>query len=134
MEKKIIEISIENLKSIPLEDVRFIMMAEGGAMGEPGAVYIVADGDNVFHCNYVYHDIKFSDIEEALPMLKESKFGLFGIDSITPKGWNYVNLGMGNHLIVRDDAYSEFIEIVGKDTEPSELYGLWFDVALKMAK
>lgn len=124
----------EDLKNIPLGEVHFIMMAEGGAMGEPGAVYIVTDCGDVFHCNYVYEDIKYSEIEEALPMLKECEFGLFGIDSTTPEGWNYVNLGMGNHLIVKDDVYSEFIEIVGKDTEPSKLFGLWFDAALQMAK
>lgn len=29
---------------------------------------------------------------------------MFDLDSKVPKGWNYVNLGMGNHLIVLQES------------------------------
>lgn len=57
------------------------------------------------------------------------KFGMFGLDSSAPKGWNYVNLGMGNHLIVRDDMIAPFMERIGEDAEPSEVYMKWMEVA-----
>ena len=132
MEKKVIKIKKEELKGLSCHDVHFVMMAEGGAMGEPGAVYIVKNPGKVYHCNYVYEDITYKEVEEALPMLKESKFGLFGYDSTTPEGWNYVNLGAGNHLIVREDVYDEFIDIVGEDKAPSKIYGTWLDAALEI--
>ena len=50
---------------------------------------------------------------------------MFVLDSSAPKGWNYVNLGMGNHLIVRDDMIALFMEQIGEDAEPSEVYMKW---------
>lgn len=43
--------------------------------------------------------------------------------------WNYVDLGMGNHLIVHNDVYPEFKKKT-KDLPPHEIYAKWVDIAL----
>ena len=35
---------------------------------------------------------------------------------------------MGNHLIVRDDMIAPFMEQIGEDAEPSEVYMKWMEV------
>lgn len=54
---------------------------------------------------------------------------MFGIGSSGPEGWNYVNLGMGNHLIVNDAVYEEFMGYIGENDSPSIVYGKWMKIA-----
>lgn len=61
-----------------------------------------------YRVNYTYGDISLKTIGEYFPVFRECKFGFLGMGSSVPEGWNYVNLGMGNHLIVKDEVYSEF--------------------------
>ena len=49
-------------------------------------------------------DVNIKTVQKMFVPLPKRKFGMFGLDSSAPKGWNYENLGMGNHLIVRDDS------------------------------
>ena len=118
------------LLELNADDVCFISLAESGAMGFPGTVNFITKDACIYQCNYMYGDIKTQDIMSSLPMLDKCKFGLFGIDSKVPNGWNYVNLGAGNHLIVRDDVYKEFMKRKGDIEEPCQIYGKWMDWAL----
>ena len=59
MERVIHEICNEDLKKAAFSNAQFVMIAEGGAMGEAGAVLIVTAGGSVFHCNYVFGDVDF---------------------------------------------------------------------------
>jgi len=124
-----IELCKANINKTLFEDVMFFSLAESGAMGEPGAIWMFAKTGIVYHFNYVFGDVKISKVEKLFPVLAECKFGMFGIGSSIPKGWNYVNLGMGNHLIVNDEMYPAFREIVPEDTEPSIAYMKWMDAA-----
>ena len=40
-----------------------------------------------------------------------------------------IKLGMGNHLIVNDEVYGRFIELLGAVEEPSVVYGKWRELA-----
>lgn len=53
-------------------------------------------------------------------------------NSSVPEGWHYVNLGMGNHLIVSDKVYEKFISEFLNDADPSILYQNWIEVAGKI--
>ena len=44
--------------------------------------------------------------------LSKCKFKMFGLDRLALKGWNYVNLGMGNHLIVKNDMIQTLVLIL----------------------
>lgn len=128
MEKLISEICNSDMKKAAFKNAQFIMIAESGAMGEAGAVYIMTQGGSIFHCNYVYGDVKLAKLFRSVPVLKEWNEGLYDDNSST-NGWNFVYLGAGNNLFIREDAYDEFFDIMGTDKNPSELFATWLSVA-----
>ena len=130
--KKPIDLCNADLNKATFKNVMFFSFAEGGAMGEPGAVYFLVKSGEMYHFNYAYGDVKLNKVQKLFPVLSECKFGMFGLDSSVPDGWNYVNLGMGNHLIVNDEVYPRFIEELGTDIEPSVAFMNWMIIAEKM--
>lgn len=130
--KKPIDLCNADLNKATFKNVMFLSFAEGGAMGEPGAILFYLKSGELYHLNYVFGDVKLNKVQKFFPVLSECKFGVFGLDSSVPEGWNYVNLGMGNHLIVNDAVYPRFIEELGTDIEPSVAYMNWMRIAEKM--
>lgn len=122
------------LKKDMFEDVAFFKIAEGGAMGEAGGVVWVRKNGEAFHCNYCYGDVSIEDLQNAFEPLKNSSFGLFGLCSTVPEGWEYVSLGMGNHLIVFKSVYEEFQELTKDVQRESEMYRCWFEVAITITR
>lgn len=123
-----IELCNRDLKKSIFTDIMFFSLAEGGAMGEPGGVFFFDKNGQTYHFNYVFGDADMGKVERLFPVLGDCEFGIFGLDSKVPEGWNYVNLGMGNHLIVNDAVYPKFAEILGEE-EPSVVYGKWVEIA-----
>ena len=115
-----------------LEDVMFFKIAEGGAMGESGGVIWVRSNGESYHLNYCYGNISMADLMKAFNPLKECCFGIFGMGTVVPKGWQYVNLGMGNHLLVADKVFGEFKGRTMDIKRASELYGKWYEVAIQI--
>ena len=132
MSSNIIELCNDELTNEIFKDVMFLSFAEGGAMGEPGGILFFVKSGDFYHLNYVYGDIELKKVKVLFPVLGECQFGMFGIGSIVPKGWNYVNLGMGNHLIVNDEVYDLFKEELGDEERASEVYRKWVGVAEKV--
>lgn len=126
---KIIGLDRENLNKEFFENILFFMIAEGGAMGEPGAIKFVKTDGNLYHLNYVFGDFKIEEILAVFPTLGECDFCLFGMDSKVPKGWNYVNLGMGNYLIVKSEVYPPFKKLISKCKSAGEIYQSWINHA-----
>ena len=131
---KTIELGRENLNKEFFENILFFMIAEGGAMGEPGAVNFVKTDGNLYHLNYVFGDFKYEEILAVFPTLGECEFGMFGMNSKVPKGWNYVDLGMGNSLIVKSEVYPSFKKLIGKCKSAGEIYQSWIDYAENIIK
>ncbi|MBE6993766.1 MAG: methyltransferase domain-containing protein [Ruminococcaceae bacterium] len=67
--------------------------------------------------------------ENGYPIIDQCRFGMFGINSEVTDGWVYVNLGMGNHLIVRQDRCDGFAPLISGCKSPSEIYQRWLDYA-----
>lgn len=88
-----------------LDDVMFFKIAEGGAMGEPGGVTWARSNGESYHLNYCFGNIAMADLMNAFKPLKECCFGISGMGMVVPKGWRYVNLGMGNHLLVSNQVF-----------------------------
>ena len=122
------------LKKEMFEDVAFFKIAEGGAMGEAGGVVWVRNNGDSFHCNYCYGDVSIEDLKNAFEPLKNSSFGLFGLCATVPEGWEYVSLGMGNHLIVSKSVYEEFQKLTKDVQRESEMYRCWFEVAITITR
>lgn len=124
-----VELCNADLKKSIFKDVMFMSIAEGGAMGEPGAIWFYQKSGVLYHCNYAFGDIKIDKVEKLFPTIANCEFGMFGLDSSVPEGWNYVNLGMGNHLIVNDSVYGRFVEQLGDIEELSAVYMRWMEIA-----
>ena len=84
---------------------------------------------DIFFINTIHSDIGVEKNEEFFPPIKQCSFGLFGYDSVVPKGWNYVNQGFGNHLLVADEVYGEFCELTKDCKSVVDYYPNWFDAA-----
>lgn len=131
--KQIIEMEKATLSTVPFDKAKYFSFAEGGAMGEMGGVLMVTSDGEVYHANHCFGDISYDDLVAVFPLLGKCSFRLFGEGSTTPKGWNYVDLGMGNHLIVHEDVYLEFKKKI-KGLRPSEIYQKWLDLAVSKDK
>lgn len=116
------------------EKIWFFKIAEGGAMGSPGDVTFITNDGTVYGFNYIYADTTFDDVREFFPAIAKCMFAMFGKGSIVPKGWKYVNLGMGNHLLVSEEIYDEFSIEVKEVKKVSEMYAVWQDKAHKVMK
>ncbi|MBR3382022.1 MAG: hypothetical protein IKG85_03155 [Clostridia bacterium] len=124
-----IELNNSTFSRSILDKATFFQIAEGGAMGEPGGIIILTEDGTVYHANYCFGDLKWETIQHAFPIIEQCRFGMFGIDSEVPNGWNYVNLGMGNHLIVRQDRYDKFSPLISDCKSPGEIYQKWLGYA-----
>lgn len=129
---KRLELCNADINKALFKNVLFFSVAEAGAMGEAGAVLFYVKSGELYYFNYVYGDVDMKKVETKFPILAECSFGIFGMNSSVPKGWHYVNLGMGNHLIVNDKVYDKFISEFPNDADPSILYQNWIEVAGKI--
>ena len=111
------------------EPAAFFALAESGAMGEPGSVYFYNKNGNLYYFNYARSGINMNKVRELFPALAICKLRVFGNDNNAPKGWNYMSLGMGNHLIINEIVYDEFIESLEDEYRPSKVYGMWMEIA-----
>ena len=131
---KRLEVCNADINNALFKNVMFFSIAEAGAMGEGGAVLFYVKSGELYYFNYVYGDVDMEKVKNKFPALAKCRFGVFGMDTSVPKGWHYVNLGMGNHLIVSDTVYNQFISEFSEDVEPSILYQNWVEVAGKVLK
>ena len=124
----------EELEDGILTDVMFFKIAEGGAMGTPGEVIWVRGNGESYCFNYCYGKIPLGELMKRFQPLRECCFGIFSMGVAIPKGWEYVNLGMGNHLLVAETVFEAFKEETKEITRASALYGKWYDIANKIIK
>lgn len=122
----------QNFQKILYDDVVFFSLAEWGAMGCPGEVIVVTKHKNTVKW---YRFNTMNDDEEMLyaifPPLETFECRMFGKVKGIQEGWHYVDLGVGNHLFVRDDYYAAFQrEIDGLYAQyESEIYASWAGIA-----
>lgn len=128
-ENGIFQVNNEMLCEEMFEDVAFFMFAEGGAMGEMGCVTWLQEDGRKYHGNYCFGDIDLDKLDSLFPVFGKCTFGMFGHGSKVPRGWKYVNLGMGNHLVVNKKYYDAFDEKTKDCTDPAEYYQKWQQVA-----
>lgn len=128
MEPVITDLHNNDLKKGIFTNTQFIFFAEQGAMGEPGNVLLITAGGSIFHCNYCFGDISLSRLCWCVPVLKECNFDVLGDNIRISDKWNHKYLGVGNHLLIRNDVYSRFKEGICYAEYPDDIYLLWFDV------
>ena len=126
--KGIITLSNEDITKELFDRAQFFFWAEWGAMGDNGAVEMIADDGRRYCCNFVYGDVDPNKISEVCP--------LFGLNREIPEGWMYHYLGMGNHLYYRMKYDEEYCKLLGKSDDPENNpgyeYQRWRGVAMKV--
>ena len=85
---EIIQLRNRDITKELFDRAQFLSWAEGGAMGDAGAVIIVTDDGKSYYCNWAYGDADPKLIIKACTLLK--KF------PDLPAEWEYHYLGMGN--------------------------------------
>ena len=113
-----------------LDRTTYFQIAAAGAMGEGGGIVFLTEDGTVYHSNYCRGDLKWETVQQAFPVIGKCRFGHFGFGAKVPEGWAYVHLGMGNHLLVRQDRYPEFAPLAAKCKSPAEIYQNWLEYAL----
>lgn len=122
----------DNVRAISYEDIVFFSLAEGGAMGCPGEVLIATKKDDFvkWYCLNTM-TIPHKDLLTIYPPLETFDCGIFGMASGIQDGWNHVDLGFGNHLLVRDDYYDAFNSTISElhAKNIGEIYANWRGIA-----
>ena len=135
----IIELNNDNFYDYPdidVQHVQFLMYAEGGAMGEPGAVNIITQkGEAVrcYHANCLFGDFNWNHIKFILDEIERFCDEDPDENSFHNQYFHYVDLGFGNHLFVRK-RYEKAFDSAFENASCGEIYQGWFDVAKELLK
>ena len=71
-------------------------------------------------------------ISKLVPWLDSLNCGLFGEVSGVCEGWKHVDLGMGNHLFLREELYIK-VNPKFEGMRPPEIYQAWRDAVAEIA-
>lgn len=112
MEVKLVDdvrITDDNVNEIEIEYVVAVAYASDGAMGEPGAVrlYIIKDWE--MKCYYINRCNSFANIVCLFVKYPELDECIRKTGKL--KGFEYIGMGMGNHLLIRSELYNDFERI-----------------------
>jgi len=128
--KEVTVITDDNVEFVKSQTIAVCQIAEAGAMGYLGGVFLVTNSGVIF-----FTDIDKPWLEDVFPPIKNFECGLMGHGANSPDGYKHEYLGMGNHLLVSDRMYDRFNKLARKrEHEHPEkiLYNLWLDVALEI--
>ena len=131
--KDYIELTEEKLASLKPNDIITVTVAEGGAMGDPGAIEIVDKKLNIYHTYSGKIDSEI--LYEKIPFLQKLELVFGNIIGLDEKKWSGLYTGFGNYLFVRPKYKQPILEYVynnyGYDKlSKGELYVHWYE-ALK---
>ena len=133
-EMQICQIGTADIKHLHSKDIQMVMLAEGGAMGEPGAVVIVEKQKSdvrISHANYCYDDFDMDKFAKMFTPLQTFDCGLFGHATGIAPGWHHVDLGAGNHLLLCDAIYKDFAACT-KEMSPPEIYQSYLEIGAEI--
>ena len=140
---EVIVVGDKDVESLIGLDIVAYQEAEGGAMGYHGGVFFVTSDKRVFFTcllkriffTSIWEQMSDDNLLKVFPPLAEVKWGLIGRGTRYPEGWHYEYLGMGNHLLVRDDLKEEFLKESDRllRSKPDYiLYNIWLDTVLSI--
>ena len=133
----IIHVGEKDTENLLALDIVAFQIAEGGAMGRPGGVYFVTSDKKVYYTSYVSQRdyMPLDKLMKVFPPLKDFRHGLMGRGIHCPTGWRHDYLGMGNHLLVREDLHGEFTgaaKVLLAEHPGTILYNQWLEAILSV--
>lgn len=142
-----------NIKPVGHDDVQdmigieaaAVQIAEPGAMGYYGGIFFVTTDSRVYFTYLRGHlsedgshrEMTADDIVSVIPMVADFRSGLLGYGVQHPAGWYHDYLGMGNHLLVKEEYKRLFLKEVTilEELHPEKIrYNLWMEAILKALK
>lgn len=118
------------LRTIEKDNINGLMFAEGGAMGKPGCVELITKDYYRYYTDGIYGKVTDVDQIEVINLLDgfefKPTFGCKLIENIiiNNKEWIYLNLGAGNHLLLRHDLFERIGTLI-LDTMDHLMYSKW---------
>lgn len=118
------------LSSIDIRHICAFMYAEGGAMGSPGCMDLITTDYHRYYTDGIYGratDVSQFDVTDLFDGFHHvASYGRKSLEILKLNGdnWIYLNLGAGNHLLLRHDMYRRVGDMV-LDTEHPRMYGKW---------
>ena len=133
---EVIDEAITNdmLDGLIYENIKAFMFAEGGAMGCPGEVRIFSlEDDKVYlrRNNFAYGDFDMDRFVEHFMPMKTLHYEMFGNLIHIEDGWQFIDLGAGNSLLMTDEVYEEFKEHLEGKRAP-EVYQMFEKAILEI--
>jgi len=128
--KNRIALTDDNIKIIKVDDLIAIAIAEGGAMGDPGAIELVDKDLKIYYTHF--GEITNDNLEYVIPFLKIISIGLGEVNGL-PKEWDYLYTGYGNYLFILPRYKERILKYVQKKYKDTgmpavvELYSHWYE-------
>lgn len=132
---KRIALTDKNIKELKPDSLIAVTIAEGGAMGDPGAIEIIDKDLKVYYTHF--GEIEEEKLRSVIPFLNTLDIG-FGEVSGLPKDWDWLYTGYGNYLFILPELKEGILEYIRKnykDTgmpEVIELYTHWYEALEKL--
>ena len=131
--------SLEIIKQIDSQTIKFVTFADVGACCHSGELYIITKlkSNAKVYCFEVSHQTTEESFQSIIPWMFpfitefNSIFPDVHMHEIHPHGWKHLYLGLGNHLFVSNNTYDAFADdnISGLITarKHSKLQEIWKD-------
>ena len=113
----VIELTRESLKNISPKDVRALKMAEPGAMGKPGEIYIMAGRNESIR---KYHG-NIADLTGTVKNVEQKSCEIKKLLDIKAPEFVEIYMGAGNFLYISKDLQPAFEKAV-QGMRPSQIY------------
>ena len=121
-----IKLTNSNIKSINKENIVAVAFAVFGACGDGGSIEIVTLENNdfiIYTENLKTNAEARTLINEIIPWFSSVRAMAISVKGL-PKNWNYIDLGLGNYLLIKEDLYNNFLE-VSKTYTRVNIYKNW---------
>lgn len=132
-----ITLTNKNISAINPDDLIAITIAEGGAMGDPGAIELVDSKLKLYHTHFGEFDGE--DLVKIIPFLKTLDIGFGEVDGL-PEDWDWLYTGYGNYLFIRPKFKEGVLGHIRKNyrdtgmSEVVELYAHWYEALKSIAE
>lgn len=136
-ENDFIELVPEILNILKSDDLMFFQYAEGGAMGEPGGIYLLMRNKQLYHTNYLYGHVTIDMLKQKFDAIREFKIGMLSTLFVQEtEKFASMKLGFGNSLFVNKECLDKFCRELEneniKRSDGGKLYKMWISIAKRV--
>lgn len=134
--REVIKETLENemIDGLDYQGIKALMFAEGGAMGCPGEIRLFSLEDDKVYLrknNFAYGNFEMDRFVEHFKPMQTLDYEMFGNLVHIEDGWQFIDLGVGNQILMTDELYEEFKKSI-ENKRPPEIYQMFEDEILRI--